>query len=105
MVICGRNSDGVPEGQYYSDWSASNVTICSDLITEIWSRYGTEYGDRIAGWYYVNEIWNMDAAGNGTDSRTYAKMIEDNIHATVQAVEQSCPKSRFSSVRSTILTY
>ena len=83
---------GIPDGQYFADWSASNATICSELIAEIWSRYGAEYGDQIAGWYYVNEIWNMDAACNGSDGGAYAKIIGDNIHATVQAVEQSCPE-------------
>ena len=43
---------GVPQGSFFADWSADNAGLCADLIAEIWERYGTEYGDRIAGWYY-----------------------------------------------------
>lgn len=34
---------GISEGQYFEAWSTSNSGICSDLIAEIWSRYGSEY--------------------------------------------------------------
>ncbi|MCR4645262.1 MAG: DUF4434 domain-containing protein [Oscillospiraceae bacterium] len=81
---------GVPKGQYFADWSASNAALCAALIAEMWDRYGAEYGSQIAGWYYVNEIWNMDAACNGTDGGAYAQLIGSNLRATVQAVEQSC---------------
>ena len=83
---------GVPQGSFFADWSADNAGLCADLIAEIWERYGTEYGDRIAGWYYVNEIWNMDAACGGTDGGVYARIIGENIHASVRAAAEYCPE-------------
>ena len=83
---------GVPEGTYFSEWSISNATLCSELITEIGERYSADYGEQISGWYYVNEIWNMDAGCDGTDNGIYAEVISENIHATVTAVSECCPE-------------
>ena len=83
---------GVPQGSFFADWSADNAGLCADLIAEIWERYGTEYGDRIAGWYYVNEIWNMDAACMGTDHGLYANVIGSNLHTVIQALDRTCPE-------------
>lgn len=82
---------GIPEDSYFADWSVSNAEICAGIISEIWERYGTKYGNQIAGWYYVNEIWNMDAACNGSDGGKYAQIIGGNIRATIQAVSECCP--------------
>ena len=83
---------GIPEGTFFSEWSISNAGLCSELITEILERYSADYGEQISGWYYVNEIWNMDAGCDGTDNGIYAEVISENIHATVTAVSECCPE-------------
>ena len=83
---------GVPEGSYLADWSASNAALCGSLITEMWERYGDTYGEQIAGWYYVNELWNIDAACDRSDDRRYAEIIGGNIGETVRAVTACCPE-------------
>lgn len=76
---------------YFSDWCDINGSISADVITEIWERYGEEYGDYIAGWYYVNEIWNIDTACAGTDSGYYAEAIGENINYTINAINEVSP--------------
>ena len=77
---------------YFNDWCDNNSELCSELIDEIWERYGDEYGEQIAGWYYTNEIWNIDAACDGSDKGEYANIIGNNIKVTVDAVNKSCPE-------------
>ena len=82
---------GAPSS-YFEEWSYSNSKLGSGLIDEIWSRYGTDYGDQIAGWYYTNEIWNIDAACDGSDSGEYARIIGENINSAVTAINRNCPE-------------
>lgn len=77
---------------YFEQWADYNGTLCADLITEIWNRYSTDYSDQIAGWYYVNEIWNIDAACYGTDGGIYAQIIGENINASLSAINEICPE-------------
>ncbi len=76
---------------YFSQWCEENGSLCAELITEIQARYGDTYSDQIAGFYYVNEIWNMDAACAGTDEGIYAKLIGSNINASLAAMDAVCP--------------
>ena len=82
---------GEPD-DYFRDWSASNGKSCADIIEEIWERYGEKYGDQIAGWYYPNEIWNIDSACAGTDSGEYAELIGKSIGCSVDMIEKLCPE-------------
>ncbi len=82
---------GAPDS-YFEDWCEDNAELCSGLITEIWERYGEDYGNQIAGWYYTNEIWNIDAACDGSDNGEYARIIGKNINAAIEAVNKSCPE-------------
>ncbi|MDO4864866.1 MAG: DUF4434 domain-containing protein, partial [Ruminococcus sp.] len=75
---------------YFEGWSADNAELCGGLVTEMWERYGADYGEQIAGWYYTSELWNIDAACDGSDGGKYARIIGENIAATVTAIEQSC---------------
>ena len=77
---------------YFKDWISENSELCSGLVTELWERYGTDYGEQIAGWYYNNEIWNIPCACDGSDNGEYARLIGGNIKATVTAIERSCPE-------------
>ena len=83
---------GVPDGSFFADWSEENGRLGANLITEMWSRYGSSYSQQIAGWYYVNEIWNMDAACREDDNGEYVRIIGSNIKASVSAVQESCPE-------------
>lgn len=81
---------GVPEVSasgvsYLLEWCLENVELCSDVITEIQSRYGEEYSDTIAGFYYVNEIWNIDVACAGTDNGEYASLLGKNMNYSIDA--------------------
>lgn len=82
---------GMPTS-YFEEWSNSNAVLSSELISEIWARYGTEYDEQIAGWYYANEFWNMDAACDASDHGEYARMIGKNINAAITAINEACPE-------------
>lgn len=87
---------GIPEAasdgrSYFSAWSEENGQLCADLLEEIYLRYGEDYGEQLAGWYYVNEIWNIDAACAGTDDGVYAQIIGENINVSLEAAEACCP--------------
>lgn len=75
----------------YESWSDKNSELSSSIISEIWSRYGEEYGDQIAGWYYSNNFNNFENACNGTDDGEIARIISNNINANISAIEENCP--------------
>ncbi len=70
---------------YMEKWCEENAALCADVITEIQTRYGDTYEDTIAGYYYVNEFWNIDVACSGTDDGQYAAVLGENINATLLA--------------------
>ena len=81
-------------GEYassYEIWSDKNSKLSSSVISEIWSRYGEEYGDQIAGWYYSNNFNNFENACNGTDGGESVRIISNNINANISAIEENCP--------------
>lgn len=89
----------LPEGKtdhatesYFATWCDENGKLAGQMITEIWERYGEEYGDQIAGWYYYNEIWNVDVACAGTDNKVYATCIGNNMNHMLDAINKACPK-------------
>ena len=82
---------GKPDADF-SLWSAENAARNADVIREVWAFYGAEYGAQIAGFYYYNEIWNIDAACAGTDDGAYAKTIGENIRECVDAITELCPE-------------
>lgn len=77
---------------YFSQWSEENGQLCADVIDEIWSRYGETYGEQIAGWYYVNEIWNIDVACAETDDGVYAQILGNNINYSINKIDELCPE-------------
>lgn len=89
----------LPEGKtdhatesYFATWCEYNGKLNGQMITELWDRYGEEYGEQIAGWYYYNEIWNVDVACLGVDGNAYATCIGDNINHMLDAINESCPE-------------
>ena len=94
----GWGDPKLPEGKtdaatesYFATWCDDNGKKNGAIIKEIWERYGEEYGDQIAGWYYYNEVWNVDVACKGTDGKAYATCIGNNINHMIDAINEVCP--------------
>ena len=89
----------LPEGKtdpgtesYFAVWCEDNGRLNAKMIGDIWNQYGSEYREQIAGWYYWNEIWNIDAACAQTDDKAYAKCIGNNINLILDAINAACPE-------------
>ncbi|MBQ8921866.1 MAG: DUF4434 domain-containing protein [Oscillospiraceae bacterium] len=82
---------GVPDA-YFTAWTEENAAYSANVIRNTWALYGEQYGDQIAGFYYNNEIWNIDAACAGTDGGAYAALLGANIRASVDAISALCPE-------------
>ncbi|MBR3268526.1 MAG: DUF4434 domain-containing protein [Oscillospiraceae bacterium] len=82
---------GVPD-EFLPVWSDSNGAQCQTLIREVWGLYGAEYGEQIAGFYYNNEIWNIDAACAGAYRSQYAQILGGNIRVSLDAINSVCPE-------------
>ncbi len=76
---------------YFAAWCTENGQLSAALAEELSDRYGERFADQLAGWYYVNEIWNMDAACAGTDDGVYASLIGQNIRTVLDAIEVHTP--------------
>ena len=77
---------------YFASWCEYNGRLNAEMAGEIWNRYGAEYGEQIAGWYYYNEIWNIDAGCAQTDDKVYARCIGNNINLLLDAINSLCPE-------------
>ena len=75
----------------YSDWLAENTAANLTVIREIAEQFGDEYSAQIAGFYYNNEIWNMDAACAGTDEGRTAALLAAQIGDVKDAVRGAFP--------------
>lgn len=80
---------------YMAQWCRYNGELSAKMIDEIWERYGHDYGEQIAGFYYNNEIWNFDAACNGEYRETYAKIIADSFNHYIKAINDNCADKQF----------
>ncbi|MBQ6569510.1 MAG: DUF4434 domain-containing protein, partial [Clostridia bacterium] len=76
---------------YFESWCQFNADIQADMIEEIWNRYGDEYGDQIAGWYYYNEIWNINATIPAQSLETYTRAVADGMNVMIDAINENCP--------------
>ncbi len=83
------DSDGIP---FFTTWCEENGQLNADIIGEIHNRYGETYAQQLAGWYYVNEIWNIDVACTDTDNGYYADTIAENINYSIDAINTLCPE-------------
>jgi len=77
---------------YFATWCEYNGDLAAQMIVEIWERYGEEYGEQIAGWYYYNEIWNIDVGCKRTDNMAYATCIGNNMNIMLDAINEVCPE-------------
>ena len=81
---------GIPDSGF-TEWSSENAAQCAAVIREIMQQYGERYSAQIAGFYYNNEIWNMDKACDGTDGGAYAAVIGGNIAQNLAALRDCAP--------------
>lgn len=82
---------GVPD-EGFADWSAENAEQCCTVIREISEQFGERFDAQIAGYYYNNEIWNMDAACDGSDGGAYAEIIGSNLNSNIRMINEICPE-------------
>ena len=82
---------GIPDA-HFAEWSAENAAACGNAVREIAALYG-DYAGQIAGIYYHNEIWNFDAACDGSDGGKTAEILAKNIRVTLDAAV-TCPLPR-----------
>lgn len=88
----GLPKAGGQSGTLFGDWCAENAALSAGLIAEIAVRYGETYRAQIGGFYYTNEIWNIDAACLGTDGGCYARTIGSNLRTVIAAEEAAFPE-------------
>ena len=86
----GIPASGGSSGTYFGDWCAENAALTAALISEITERY-SGYRAQIGGFYYTNELWNIDAACLGTDDGQYAKLIGGNLRTVISALPPETP--------------
>ena len=82
---------GVPDS-FFSGWAEENAAQCAAVIAEVWSQYGAQYSEQIAGFYYNNEIWNMDAACTGDALAAYAEILGGNLRGSLEQLALLCPE-------------
>ena len=81
---------GAPDA-YFAEWTVQNGAQCAAVISEIRNLYGSAYDEQIAGFYYHNEIWNMDTACAGPDAAQYAELIGGNIRQNLEQIAELFP--------------
>ena len=86
----GMPVSGGKSGSFFGDWCAENAQLSAALISEIKERY-SDYAAQIGGFYYTNEIWNIDAACLGTDGGCYANLIGSNLRTVIAALDADTP--------------
>ena len=80
---------GVPDAGM-QDWLDRNAADQCTVIKEIRALYGERFAAQIAGFYWTNEIWNIEQAEDGIYSEMYAlhlKKVRDQLR-------ESCPAHR-----------
>lgn len=80
---------------YFANWVRENAEMTNNVIEEIYNRYSAEYADTIAGWYYYNEIWNIDVACAGTDNGVYAEILSDSMNRIITKINEIDPSKKF----------
>jgi len=74
---------------YFEGWSNENAALQVAVMEEIMAKYGTEYGNQIAGWYYHNEISNADGRMNAENLELYTDVLASNLNTVIAAAEET----------------
>ncbi|MBP3412611.1 MAG: DUF4434 domain-containing protein [Oscillospiraceae bacterium] len=71
----------------FAQWSEINQAQQVAVMEEIMAKYGSIYGSQIAGWYYHNEIWNVNGYFAGEALQGYTDALVENINTVIDAAE------------------
>lgn len=88
-------STDLTKDSYFAKWMQENADLNGRVAQEIYTRYSASYGDVLAGWYYYNEIWNIDSACAGTDGGVYAKIISAGLNKIIERLNAFSPNMQF----------
>ncbi len=74
------------DAESFKAWSDANSLAQQQMIEEIWQKYGSVYGQQIAGWYYTNEIYNVTDTLEATNRASYETTLADNLNGVINAI-------------------
>lgn len=80
---------------YFAAWVRENAELTDSVMEEISAKYSAKYGDTLAGWYYYNEIWNIDVACAGTDGGVYADILSDSMNRMIGKINELDSSKKF----------
>lgn len=80
---------------YFGRFVKENAEISNKIAKEIYDKYITRYNDVFYGWYYNNEIWNMQDACQGNDSGVIAKIIANSMNISLDYYTKLTPGKPF----------
>lgn len=80
---------------YFAAWVRENAELTNSVMQEITDRYAAQYNDTIAGWYYYNEIWNIDVACAGTDNGVYAEILSNSLNLMIAKINELDASKKF----------
>jgi len=76
---------------YFAKWVKQNGELSNRIADEVMARYGKTYANQIFGWYYNNEIWNIDVACKRTDNEVYAKILGESLNIVLRHYSNITP--------------
>lgn len=76
---------------YFAKWVKQNGELSNRIADEVMARYGEKYSAQIFGWYYNNEIWNIDVACKRTDNQVYAKILGESLNIVIRHYSRITP--------------
>ena len=91
MPKCPSGKTDVVKDSYMTAWVKENADISNRVAEEVMEKYGSTYGDQIYGWYYNNEIWNIDVACRGTDRGVYAQILGESMNLVLRKYTSLTP--------------
>ncbi len=80
---------------YFANWARENAELNNSVMEEIYNRYADKYADTLAGWYYYNEVWNIDVACAGTDNGVYAEILSDSMNRIIAKINELDSSKKF----------
>lgn len=76
---------------YFGKWVKQDSELSNQIASEIYQKYGKDYGDVIYGWYYLNELWNMPLACEGTDNGVLTKILANSFNIVLDHYSSLTP--------------
>lgn len=95
MPTAPAGKTDLAKDNYFADWVKENAELTNSVMEEISAKYAGKYGDTLAGWYYYNEIWNIDVACAGTDGGVYADILSDSMNRMIEKINALDASKKF----------